>query len=99
MQHVYALSISGCVTAIIAAGILYFDYGFWQDTYKREEKLEVITKELEDPKLNTFSPREMMGSFFREAGERIKAIQLHNPSLLEGKEDYLQEEKEASLSQ
>ncbi len=88
VRHIYALVIAGTITALIAAFILYVDYGFWHDRYIRTEEVEVTTGE-EDQMITVRSPREMIDGFFDEARKKVKTIQFSNPArVLEGKEKY-----------
>jgi hypothetical protein len=71
MQHVYALTIAGVITAGIASVILYVDYGFWHEQYKREDTLSIV----EDKSVEVSeSPSEMMSKFFQEAKVQIQSI-------------------------
>ena len=47
MQHIYAVIFAGSITALLAAIILYVDYGFWHERYVRNE--EAATLETKDP--------------------------------------------------
>lgn len=91
MQHVYAATFAGAITALAAATILYFDYGFWHERYSRNEVVEVQT--VNDPLVTVQSPGEMIGGFFKEASQKLKAINTSSSSILEGKETYKREER------
>ena len=86
MQHVYAAIFAGSITFLLTAVILYFDYGFWHEKYRRDEVLE--TKSALDPMGTVQSPGEMIGSFFKEASIKLKEINLSGTNLLEGKDVY-----------
>ena len=87
IQHVHAFVFAGAVTAIIAGFILYADYGFWHETYVRED-LVAATPEPFTPE----SPSESFGRFWQEARERFGSIGSAGADLLEGKETYTKEE-------
>jgi glycerol uptake facilitator-like aquaporin len=70
MQHVYGIIFSAAITAFLGAAILYFDYGFWRDTYNRSEIIE--TKETQKANVTTQSPGDMIGGFLHEASNRIR---------------------------
>ncbi len=87
MQHVYAASIAFSVTCVLAVGILYFDYGFWHDTYTRKEQLEVSYKKTEQD-VQEVSPKSMLGDFLHEASNRLETISVDRKNFLEGREVY-----------
>lgn len=87
MQHVYAVFFAGVVTAALASVILYFDYGFWHDTYSRTEIVE--KRNTVDQVVVIHSPSEMIEDFFKEASDKIKTIQVSSSSLPTGKENYM----------
>lgn len=84
VQHMHAFIFAGAITTLIAAFILYTDYGFWHETYVSDD----LVVEQADPSFNPESPGESIMSFFREAKERFSAIGSSSASLLEGKETY-----------
>lgn len=91
MQHVYALTFASLVTGLMAAFILYYDYGFWRDTYSRNEV--VVSEQAGDgaskeATVETLSPKDMLGSFLEEAGARYRALATSSKDLLNGKEEY-----------
>lgn len=90
MQHVYAAFFAGAVTVLIAAIILYFDYGFWHERYSRTELVETNAV-VEDSMVTVQSPTEMLGGFFKEASQRLQSIKTGSSSLLEGKDVYTRE--------
>lgn len=96
MQHVFSLIVSGLVTAILAASILYFEYGFWRDRYSASEVV-VVEKMSEDTEVPSVSPGTMIGNFFNEATERVKTIK-DQRSLLEGKELYTKDSTSANMT-
>jgi hypothetical protein len=93
MQHLYALTAAGSITALIGIAILYFDYGLWQERYDRRETVPVTTvtpektSDIEPP-----SPKTMINSFLDEVGAQLKDLKTKKDSLLEGKETYTHEE-------
>jgi hypothetical protein len=86
MQHVYAFIFAGTITALIAAVILYTDYGFWHDRYIRDDSALVVksTTPME-------SPSKALSNFWSEAYEKFHAIGSVSGSLLEGKEVYVKD--------
>lgn len=88
MQHVYALTIAGVVTLLIASAILYIDYGFWHERYISEEVI-IANKSNEEPE----SPKDMMVRFFTEAKSQIDTINTSRKEMLNGKEVYRQGEE------
>ena len=93
MQHVYAAVFSGSVTILLAAVILYVDYGFWRERYDSREPL--TTEELEEKDIVTKSPVDMLSGFFSEAKHRFNNPEVDGPSFLEGKEVYIREDEES----
>jgi len=91
MQHMYAVAFSATITAMIGAGILYFDYGFWHERYSRSETVATTTIKNVAVQDETVSPGEMMGDFFKEASVRIQSLKDQKVDLLEGKEVYINE--------
>ena len=88
MQHVYAFVFSGAVTSLIAAIILYTDYGFWHEKYSSDAlKKEVASTTQVMPE----SPVEMLSKFFDEAKVQLRGINVSSSSLFEGKETYSKE--------
>jgi hypothetical protein len=91
MQHVYAVFFAGAITAIAASGILYYDYGFWRDTYHRGETNDLVVvekKNVDTQDVITQSPGQMMGDFLKEAGDRFRSIHVNSKDILQGKEEY-----------
>ena len=89
----YAATFAACVTAIIAIGILYFDYGFWRERYNRNDIAEVVTtKNSNDQLITVESPGEIISNFFKEASVKVKAINIDKSTLLQGKEEFKREE-------
>lgn len=88
MQHVYAFIFAGSITALIAAVILYTDYGFWHDRYVRDDSALVVKEE----KTQMESPGQALSSFWGEAYEKFRAI--GSGSLLEGKETYVRDNEQ-----
>ncbi len=93
VRHVYAAFFSGVITLLLAASILYFDYGFWHETYVRGE-VEIMEKENnvnDNSEVETRSPKEMLGDFFNEAGDKLKNISISSTTLPTGKDTYRRE--------
>lgn len=90
MQHIYALTIAGGITLLIAFAILYIDYGFWHERYIQEDIIEAKkVAESQEPE----SPSEMLSRFFGEAKTQLGTINTSRQELLEGKEIYIQGEE------
>lgn len=89
MQHVYAVAFSGAITAVIASAILYYDYGFWHEKYSRSDS--VVTVDEKNEVTKTQSPGELMGSFLKEAKEKVNSIQTDTSNVLQRKEVYTKE--------
>lgn len=93
MQHIYALVFAGSITALIAFVILYVDYGFWHERYKRDDMVVVGTSTLiETSSQSPESPSEMLSRFFGEAKTRLKNIDTSGIEMLQGKETYVNTE-------
>jgi hypothetical protein len=86
MQHVYAVIFSAVITSLIASAILYYDYGFWHEKYSRTDSLVVQVKPEEI--IKTQSPGELIGSFLKEAKEKVNALQTGSSNILQNKEVY-----------
>lgn len=87
VQHVHGVVFAGAITSVIAAVILYTDYGFWHERYVSEDVL------LEQQAAESMkSPGQTMASFWQEAKERFGGIGKAGSELLEGKEQYTKEE-------
>ena len=95
MKQVYAAAFAGCITVIIAGVILYVDYGFWHEKYRRSDVIELVdVKTVNDPMVTVVSPTAMIGGFFKEASEKVKTINFSVPDgILEGKDSYTREEE------
>ena len=92
MQHIYAAIFAGSITALIAFVILYVDYGFWHERYKREDLTVIATTTVVGAPVTTpEAPGEMLSRFFGEATDRIKSIDVSGIEMLRGKETYSQE--------
>lgn len=87
VQHVHAFVFAGAITSLIAAFVLYTNYGFWHETYHAEDDL-IATGEYEEIP----SPSESLGSFWSEIKSRIGSIEVSPKQILEGKETYTKEE-------
>ncbi len=91
LQHMYAVIFAGTITAMIAMGILYFDYGFWREKYSRTDTIATTTIKNLPEEEETISPGEMFGNVFKEATVRVQEIKNQKIDLLEGKEVYVNE--------
>jgi ABC-type lipoprotein release transport system permease subunit len=92
MQHVYAALFAGTITFVLAVGVLYFDYGFWSETYSRHESSSgdmTITSPQEE--ITTQSPKDMMNDFFKEASKKLQAINVDKKEFFNSKETYIKE--------
>ena len=91
LQHLYAIIFAGSITILLAAVILYVDYGFWHEKYSRADGIEVI--DTTEPMVTVRSPGDMIGSFFTEASNKLKTIDVSaSAEVLTGKETYTNEE-------
>ena len=98
MRHVYAGLFSGAITLLLAAIILYFDYGFWHERYSRQEAIATENLTTNEDQITVQSPTEMMGSFFQEASEKFHAITDATSSIFGGEDTYVREEENATIS-
>jgi hypothetical protein len=92
MQHVYAAVFAGSVTVMLAAVILYFDYGFWHEKYNRNESLteSYSSTNTKQEDLTVQSPSDMIGSFLKEAHNKFTSIGSESKSgFLQEKETYI----------
>ena len=89
MQHVYAVIFSAVITSLFASIILYYDYGFWHEKYSRSDDL--VNVERNNETKSTQSPGELMGSFLKEAKEKVGSINTDPSSILQTKEVYTKE--------
>ncbi len=83
IQHLHGFAFAGLITALIAAVILYTDYGFWHETYIAEDALVSG-----DPEYVSESPGQSLGRFWGEAKEQFGRIGSTSANLLEGKDTY-----------
>ena len=90
MQQVYAVLFSGAITMGVAAFILYSDYGFWRETYNRNDIVEG-KKTVKETVVDVQSPGDMMGDFLREAKAKVKTINVSSSNILQGKDVYNKE--------
>lgn len=88
MQHVHAFVFAGAITCLVAAFILYSDYGFWHERYVSDE----LVVEQADPKFDPESPGESIARFWQEAKQKFGEIGSSGSGLLEGKETYKRSE-------
>lgn len=89
VQKMYVTIISGSITLVIACVILYVDYGFWHERYKKDEEVILLQKEQEKPE----SPSQMMSRFLGEARSQFKTINVSPSKILEGKETYTNDDQ------
>lgn len=94
MQHVYAALFAGSITALVAIAILYFDYGLWRETYTRNERGDEFysASTTQEEQAVVVSPSDMIGNFFKEAGDKLEDINSNKTGILEGKDSYIREE-------
>ena len=85
MQHIYSAIIAGAITSIIAAVILYVDYGFWHERYLSDEITVNIASSTE---AQPESPSEMFSRFVGDARTQLDAINSSGKDMLKGKEVY-----------
>jgi hypothetical protein len=88
LQQFHALVFSGLVTAVLAAAILYFDYGFWHERYTKDDTLIV-----ENIEQKSDSPVTMFSSLYNEAKEKLLSVKSGGGALLEGKKSYSNKEE------
>lgn len=93
MQHVYAAVFAGSITTILGLAILYFDYGLWHERYSRAEVSGdmYIASSTEAEMVLVSSPGDMIASFWKEATEKLHAVNEHKGNILEGKDSYIRE--------
>lgn len=89
MQHVYAVTFSAIITSFFASIILYYDYGFWHERYSRNDAL--VPVEQNNESMKTQSPGELMGSFLKEAKEKVNLIQTDTSNVLQRNEVYIKD--------
>ncbi|MBP6888698.1 MAG: hypothetical protein KBC21_03260 [Candidatus Pacebacteria bacterium] len=89
MQQLHAFLFSGSVTLLLTFGILYFDYGFWHESYSRTTDAVVVAK----IKNESESPVQMFSRFFDEAKEKAGTIKSGGDALLEGRQSYSKKEE------
>ncbi len=94
IQHVYAALFAGSITALIAIAILYFDYGLWRETYTRNERGDEFysASTTQEEQAVVVSPSDMIGNFFKEAGDKLENINNDKTGILEGTDSYTREE-------
>lgn len=86
IQHVHAFGFAGVITSLIAAFILYTEYGFWHETYRSDDALEVVQGSVSGE-----SESRSWGEFLSEAKARFNEIGTEGATFLEGKETYKKE--------
>ena len=94
IRHMYAVFFAGIITCFLGASILYFDYGFWHETYSRGEVIESEVIENREPLTTSSdieSPKEMLGNFFKEAKGKLDSISIQGARLPTGKDTYKRE--------
>jgi hypothetical protein len=83
----YAAFFAGVITLLLGLVILYFDYDLWNEKYsRREDALEEIVSAPTSDAVSSQSPQDMMSDFFKEASQKLNAINLN------GTETYTKEE-------
>ena len=80
IQHIHGFAFAGIITALIASFILYTDYGFWHETYRRQEAPVVTAEPV--PLGKSF------GNFLQEAKTKFDAIGNASADLVGGTETY-----------
>lgn len=85
VQNVHAVVFAGTITGLIAAVIMYTDYGFWHERYVSDDLVVAQKNQIE-------SPGEALSSFFSEAQSRFSSIQFSG--MFSGKETYVNTAKE-----
>jgi hypothetical protein len=84
VQHVHAFIFAGSITGLLAAFILYYDYGFWHQHYTSKEVIgESVVQQPEGA-----PPGEVLSGFWSEAKKQFSGMGSSTASLLEGKETY-----------
>lgn len=87
IQHIHAFIFAGSITFVIAAVILYYDYGFWHEHYNRDTDVVAATSTSSDLGLNE-SPLDALSRFFKEAKNQFNSITSTSGGILEGRESY-----------
>ena len=93
MQHMYALAIAAISTGIVAAIILYADYGFWHEQYIAQDLLSSTTTPI-----TLESPSEMIGRFWNDARTQFGGVRELGASLLQGTDTYYQGDNSATTT-
>jgi hypothetical protein len=89
VQHIHAAVFAGSITFLIAVFILYSDYGFWHEKYRREEvSVEASLASSSTKESVPESPMDALSRFFSEAHTQFKGVTASSGSFLEGKETY-----------
>ena len=91
MQHVYAFIFAGSITTLVAAFILYVDYGFWHEKYTRSEVSEETSYRSNNEEHSVESPSQTLSRFISDAKVQLQSISSSKEGLLEGKEVYIKE--------
>lgn len=74
----HAFVFAATITGLVAACLLYYDYGFWHDVYIQTDTQEVMTQEEV-----LASPSESLVDFWGEVRARFSAIGLTGMDFLE----------------
>lgn len=84
VQHLHAFIFAGSITFVIAAIILYSDYGFWHERYNRNDTSAITsTTEMAE------SPIKVLSRFFGEAHSQFKGVASSSGGFFEGRETYI----------
>jgi hypothetical protein len=83
MQHVHAFVIAGTITGLIAAFILYTDYGFWHEKYQRDDAATDAAVDVPSRSMT-----ETLSDFFGEASSRLSKVKQSGSGFLEGTDTY-----------
>jgi hypothetical protein len=83
----HAFVFAGTITFVIAAVVLYYDYGFWHEHYSRGNDDVVVASSTSNQGLNE-SPFDALSRFFGEARDQFKGVASSSTSIFEGKESY-----------
>lgn len=90
MQHIYAILFAGGITILLAAILLYSEYGFWHERYQRTEVIAETLSESQET-IASKSPLDMAAIFFKDAKDQLAKVKTSSQGLLDGKEVYIQE--------
>ena len=83
LQHLHAFIFAGAITMTVAFFFLYFEYGFFHESY---DKQQVALEEKVSEKIE--SPTSMLSNLFNEGKERFSNMSTTSFDFLKGKETY-----------